>query len=651
MTSILADDNNRLAIYCIYDRDGIVEDYITLMLDELQKNVKDIYIVVNGSLTDDSKSKVEKLGDVHFRENVGLDSQAYKEAMLDIGWEKLQEYDEILHINDTLVGPIYPFSETFQKMDAQDLDFWGLTKYHEHRDDRSTPYKLGYLPEHINTSFMAWRKSIVQSVEFQNYWNNLPVFESYWDITNEHETQLTKHFSDLGFVYSVSVDSDKIMGSGNKYPLLEKPVECIRDLNCPVFKKRVLFNDRDSFLAITGGEGPTLLLDYIKQETNYPLDAFIPGVIRNANLYNIQKNMGLLKVLPRSVSTNLQQNSQRLALIIHSYFPDLVDYIFNYARSIPNYADVYITVPNEEQAKKVREVFTKLDCSKLEVRVVQNRGRSESALLVGVKDVVMDYDLACFVHDKKTPQLMFETAGESFSYRCFENLLGAKEYVENVISEFEKDKFLGIAFPTQPIHSEFLPQLDAKTFWGGSFDITQELLKKLGAKADLKENVPLVAPIGGMFWFRPAALKKLYGNNWDYSDFPKEPIDTDATLLHAIERSYAYFAQDAGYYMSYLFTDEFYAIDYAQMQNVLFETFEQFFKIGMPAAPEWVQYEHLKGWLVDKDYYSDERVARRDKINKHREFFDMIWQRRVTRVPYRVFRKIFRTVKSARGRQ
>ena len=43
---------NRLALYCFYDRDGIVDDYVIYFLRELRKTVSKICCVVNGKLTE-----------------------------------------------------------------------------------------------------------------------------------------------------------------------------------------------------------------------------------------------------------------------------------------------------------------------------------------------------------------------------------------------------------------------------------------------------------------------------------------------------------------------------------------------------------------------------------------------------------------------
>ena len=43
-------DVKRLIIYFIYDKDGIVDDYIIYMLNALRQNASEIVAVVNGTL-------------------------------------------------------------------------------------------------------------------------------------------------------------------------------------------------------------------------------------------------------------------------------------------------------------------------------------------------------------------------------------------------------------------------------------------------------------------------------------------------------------------------------------------------------------------------------------------------------------------------
>ncbi|WP_245257340.1 rhamnan synthesis F family protein [Pseudochrobactrum sp. AO18b] len=60
----------------------------------------------------------------------------------------------------------------------------------------------------------------------------------------------------------------------------------------------------------------------------------------------------------------------------------------------------------------------------------------------------------------------------------------------------------------------------------------------------LDDDTP-VAPYGTMFWFRPAALKKLFAHEWKWEDFNAEPNHIDGGLAHGLERTICYVAADA----------------------------------------------------------------------------------------------------------
>ena len=137
--------------------------------------------------------------------------------------------------------------------------------------------------------------------------------------------------------------------------------------------------------------------------------------------------------------------------------------------------------------------------------------------------------------------------GESWAYECFENLLGSRCLVENIIGLFENDSRLGIVSPPIPHHGPYYPTI-GKGEWGENYKIVEKLIKKLNIKVDFDKNKEPNAPLGSMFWVRTDALKPLFRHDWKYSDMPKEPIADDNTVLHGIERLYPFSAQEAGYY-------------------------------------------------------------------------------------------------------
>ena len=80
-------------------------------------------------------------------------------------------------------------------MDAKDLDFWGVTKFHKYENgDPFGTIKVGYIPEHIQSHFIAVRNSMIKSKQFQNYWNKMGEINDYRDAVGKHEAMFTKRF-------------------------------------------------------------------------------------------------------------------------------------------------------------------------------------------------------------------------------------------------------------------------------------------------------------------------------------------------------------------------------------------------------------------------------------------------------------------------
>ena len=51
-------------------------------------------------------------------------------------------------------------------------------------------------------------------------------------------------------------------------------------------------------------------------------------------------------------------------------------------------------------------------------------------------------------------------------------------------------------------------------------------------------------------------MKRLLDMDWEYEDFPEEPLPLDGSLIHVIERAYPFFVQDAGYLTGWISTAE-----------------------------------------------------------------------------------------------
>lgn len=566
---MLIDNANakRLVIYFFYDKRGVVDRYVPYFLDDLKKNVSEIFIVCNGKLEASGERILEQYGKVLVRENKGYDVWAYKTALEIYGWEKLKLYDEVIMINNTIMGPVYPFFETFKKMDQKDVDFWGLTKYFKINKDPFGYSPYGYLPDHIQSHWIACRRSLIESREFQEYWEKMPMIEDYTQAVGKHESIFTKKFADMGYKWDVSVECEDLRDYSG-YPLMMCPKKMLEEKRCPIFKKRSFFHMKSDFLKNTTGEQTNELFDYLKNNTDYDVDFIWETILRNYHQSDIVKNLNLTYVLPTNqcnrevLEQQIKQN--KIALVMHLYFEDLLEDSYRYVSSMPENSDIYLTTDTEKKKIAIEKVFGKLKCNKLEVRVIQNRGRDVSSLLVGVKDVIMQYDIVCFAHDKKTAQVKPGTIGASFAYKCFENTLSNKMYVANVINTFVNNPRLGLLSPPEPNHSTFFTTIGFE--WGPNYNVTKKLAKELGLTVPMSPMHPPIAPLGTMFWFRPIAMKPLFDKDWKYEDFPPEPNKIDGTLLHAIERIYPFVVQESGFYPAIGMTDKFAAIEYNNLR-------------------------------------------------------------------------------------
>lgn len=292
---------------------------------------------------------------------------------------------------------------------------------------------------------------------------------------------------------------------------------------------------------------------------------------------DIKNIMHLNYILPQNYKMPYETvRGKKIALMMHLYYPDLVDRCLNYARSMPSWADLIITTPREDTKKLLEEKKQDLEFNNIIILKIDNRGRDVSSLLVGCAPYVYDYDYICFVHDKKTTQMKPYANGESFAYKCFENNLASQAFVENVIATFEKNPRLGMLFPPVPGHGNFYQMIG--TEWASNFENTRSLAYKLGLNCNIYWEKEPITPLGTMFWFRPEALKTLFDYKWQYSDFPNEPNGFDGTLLHAIERVYGFVVQHEGYYPAWLMSDNYARIEMTNLYFTVRELNKELFK-------------------------------------------------------------------------
>ncbi|GCF93926.1 glycosyl transferase [Enterococcus florum] len=256
----------RLLIYVIYENQNHLQEYKLLFLESLAMISDEILIIVNGELSVHDTSTLEKYGKVIFRENEGYDTAAFRHGILTIGKENLKQYDELLLVNDTNVGPMSDLKKIFEKMSKKQVDFWGIS-YGEEQPDITTYNPYQYIPIHLQTYFLVVRKNLLSYSGFYDYWLNLTDTNSRMKAVGRHETVFTKYFSDLGFAH------DAVVENNQDSAMYIHPLKMLQ-AGVPLVKYSAFSNyDDDRFLwqGLQRNSEIPALVEYIKANSLYPM--------------------------------------------------------------------------------------------------------------------------------------------------------------------------------------------------------------------------------------------------------------------------------------------------------------------------------------------------------------------------------------------
>lgn len=238
---------------------------------------------------------------------------------------------------------------------------------------------------------------------------------------------------------------------------------------------------------------------------------------------------------------------------IHAYYPDLLGELLEpIARNWPgSFPEFLITVPADGCGRRLeacRVVFAKFfpgagpSCSWLEV---ENRGRNLLPLIQ-----VLELRLAvnpCIpwvlhLHTKKT--LDPDGIGDGWRRDLLQKLVGSSEQIcaaLRLLFDSDLDHPVGLVAPTR------YAGIERQYHWGGNFQLSAELIAGLFPGRRLHPDQLLHFPAGLMFWCRPQALRSLLELPRDLACFPAEPLGTNGTVAHAVERLICHVVEAAGW--------------------------------------------------------------------------------------------------------
>lgn len=541
MKTMKRDISKRMGVFFCQPVYGYINGHIDLLLEEMQKHCCEIRIVVGDILDADGRRAFERYSKQIIADksltNSGLGYQAAVSHVLTGG----SSFDEIVFFDDHLVGPVDDLAKMFMEMAAVPCDFWSVLSGRDSMADH----------------FLVIREEALSRINLSTLWAGLS--NGVWD-----------SLSNRGFRGERWIRTDDLQKRNTNVSIFY-PKELIRDYGCPFFLMDAFISHYGSLLKESLGESAIELFRYLTESKIYDPNLLLKWLIRFCHQSDLVKSLHLDYLLSDRECTWVQADDvirkRKIALLIHIFRTDMAAELADYALHMPAGTDIYVTTDKEEKARTIRGIFRSKGISDFHIIRVVNRGRDVSSKLVGMKQHMLKYDYVCCIHDKMTPHLKPQSVGNSFGYKCFQNIIPSKAYVLNIIKLFEDNPLLGMAVPPEPNHAGFYPTLGNE--WVGNYQNVADLAARLDLHVPIAKDKEPVAPFGSFFWIRPGALKKLYAKDWKYTDFPEEPIGDDATILHAIERIYPFVVQDAGYYTAVVMSDFYARNEYINLKYYL----------------------------------------------------------------------------------
>lgn len=549
----------KLALYSV---SGKIRQYNLYFLSSLREVFDEVVVTADFEINDKDKHSLSEIGVTKHYSVPECSSRLQQWCyVLSEGFKfNLENIDEILFCSGADYGPVYPFERLWSNLKTLQCDAWGLIEKEKYTDEQSS-------------EFFVARKKAINSAEFREYWDK--VRECKPDELKGGYTHLGAYLASSNLIvdYLFSEQFSKLccnpeilMADGllnDGYPFLSKSV----------FRKSTY-----AFLSDTNANQCEKALEYIKLNTRYPVELILNDLIKTMPNSALMEKLHLGFVIPEDsrkagceclpgrpvahVSKNQTDSKKpKCAIVIFTFFEDLLERNLRIIDQIPD--DFKIIVVTSNDSLYARWEKLSLKGKDIELRKQVNRGRNEACYWVTCRDIIESYDYICLMHDKKTSYWGGQgIKGYSYAFHAINSLVKTKDYIENIINIFEANRFIGLLMPYPPMFCG----LDCVTSdpWSSNRAIATELYAKLKLSIPF-DDFPR-APWGGMFWVRGKAMTSLLRKNWDYSDFPEEPVKPDGTVLHALERMYPMIVQDAGYLSAFVCSE-------ADFSSVYFNTY------------------------------------------------------------------------------
>ena len=227
-----------------------------------------------------------------------------------------------------------------------------------------------------------------------------------------------------------------------------------------------------------------------------------------------------------------------LIILLHLYYPDLIEDVRGRLASSIALADMAISFPDTWSPTEVERLATAFPTAMLSP--CPNRGRDvEPFLRLLALAKAGKYPIFLKLHSKRSPHL---ADGEAARGQLFEEL-ASPGAMRNATALFAGDEKLGVVAPASS---------ERRLGEAGVMQNNAENLAFLASRLGFRFGADTRFPAGTMFWGRVAAFEALLGEAAASLPFESEMGRIDGTLAHALERAMDAIASAAGYSSRYV---------------------------------------------------------------------------------------------------
>ncbi len=296
----------RICLFAGHSSSHEIEEYVVYLVEKLSK-ISDVYYLADNELNDYEKSKIHPYTKAVYGINHNkYDFGSWQELIYILGWEKLSEYDELILVNDSIIGPLYNINILIEKtiLDSQ----WQVCGIN---------YAYDYHTWHLSSYFLMLKKDVFLSNDFKDYVLSIKHEEKIEHIIEKYEIGLSKMLHEKGYVVKSLVNFKK-----NIYLSWRSFIR-----NGSPFIKKKIFSTELFILSRS-----LLWSVYISRYTNFDktiIKKYIHKLYKSRSFIRIILNKNLWKYALKGAVKIEYENDRQVIRIFGLYLRNKIDYSGN----------------------------------------------------------------------------------------------------------------------------------------------------------------------------------------------------------------------------------------------------------------------------------------------------------------------------------